>query len=42
MGSTIAGLIAEIFLQHFEQLIVKHHLKNKSLIFFIPDIVNGT
>ena len=33
MGSPTAGVIAEIFLQHFVQLIVKHHLKNKSLIF---------
>ena len=29
MGLLISGLIAEMFLQYFEQLIIKYHLKNK-------------
>jgi retron-type reverse transcriptase len=34
MGSPISRLIAEIFLQHFENLTIKHHIENKSLIFY--------
>jgi hypothetical protein len=34
MGSPISGLIAEIFLQYSENLIFKHHIENKSLIFY--------
>jgi hypothetical protein len=36
MGSSISELIAEIFLQYCKQLIIKHHLENKSLIFSTP------
>jgi hypothetical protein len=34
MGSPISGIIAEIFLQHFENLLIKHHLENRSLIYY--------
>jgi hypothetical protein len=29
MGSPISGLIVEIFLQYFEQIIIKHYLEHK-------------
>ena len=34
MGSPISGIVAEIFLQHFENLLSKHHLENRSLIYY--------
>ena len=34
MGSPISGLIAEIFLQFYENLNIKHQLENKALIFY--------
>jgi hypothetical protein len=34
MGSPISGLIAEIFLQYFEQHIIKNSLDNNNIIFY--------
>jgi hypothetical protein len=34
MGSPVSGLVVEIFLQYFEQIIIKHSLEHKSLIFY--------
>jgi len=34
MGSPISGIIAEIFLQHFEDMYIKHLLDTKSLAFY--------
>jgi hypothetical protein len=42
MGSPISGLIAEIFLQFYENLNIKHQLENKALIFYtryVDDII---
>jgi hypothetical protein len=33
MGSLISGVIAEIFLQYYEQLVIKHYLEDKTIIF---------
>jgi hypothetical protein len=34
MGSPISGIIAEIFLQHFEDINIKHLLDTKNLPFY--------
>jgi hypothetical protein len=34
MSSSISGTVAEIFLQHFEQLIIKHLLDKHNLSFY--------
>jgi hypothetical protein len=34
MGSTISGIIAEIFLQHFKYKNIKHLLDTKNLAFY--------
>jgi hypothetical protein len=34
MGSPISGIIAEIFLQHIEDINIKHLLDSKSLAFY--------
>jgi hypothetical protein len=48
MGSPISGKIAEIFLQHYEQLILKHIQETKAIVYYnryVDDtliIVNST
>jgi hypothetical protein len=42
MGSPVSGITAEIFLQHFENVVIKHYTENKSLISYtryVDDIV---
>ena len=34
MGSPISGLVAEIFLQIYEHVIVKYMLENKNIVFY--------
>jgi hypothetical protein len=34
MGSPISCIVSELFLQHFESRIIKHHLENRSLIYY--------
>jgi hypothetical protein len=35
MGSLISGLIVEIFLQYYKNLIIKHVTENNHIIFYI-------
>jgi hypothetical protein len=42
MGSPISSIVSELFLQHFESHIIKHHLENRSLIYnnrYVDDIL---
>lgn len=42
MGSLISSIVSELFLQHFESRIIKHHLENRSLIYcnrYVDDIL---
>jgi len=34
MGSSISGLIVEIFVQYYKNLIIKHVIENNHIIFY--------
>jgi hypothetical protein len=34
MGSPLSGIIAEIFLQHWEGQLLKHAMENKSILYY--------
>jgi hypothetical protein len=34
MGSPSSSIVAEIFLQHYEEKTVKHHLYNKRILYY--------
>ena len=34
MGTALSGLMAEIFIQYYEHLILKHIVKNRDILFY--------